>query len=129
METAQGEEVEEASDKGSETILREEIRTTVMGAPPRLSAMPEGWLPELGSIPSDPITEVHSLGDLHGWAPGLITSLIEHQLATVEVNGLSLYTKTKGGTYELDEENINTVFPEPYSEYKESIWKLTAVIW
>ena len=120
METAQGEEVEEASDKGSETILREEIGTTVMGSPPRLSAMPEGWLPELGSIPSDPITEVHSLGDLHGWAPGLITYLIEHQLATVEVNGLSLYTKIKGGTYELDEENINTVFPDPYSEYKES---------
>lgn len=46
--------------------------------------------PDLGDHRFHRLETIHVLGDLHGWAPGLITYLIEHNLATIEVNGLSL---------------------------------------
>ena len=46
--------------------------------------------PDLGDHRFHQLETIHVLGDLHGWAPGLITYLIEHDLATIEVNGLSL---------------------------------------
>ena len=46
--------------------------------------------PDLGDHRFHQLETLHVLGDLHGWAPGLITYLIEHDLATIEVNGLSL---------------------------------------
>jgi hypothetical protein len=36
------------------------------------------------------LNTIHVLGDLHGWAPGLITYLIEHKLAHIEINGVVL---------------------------------------
>ena len=36
--------------------------------------------PELKECKFNSPNEVHVLGDLHGWAPGLITYLIEHKL-------------------------------------------------
>ena len=46
--------------------------------------------PDLGDHRFHQLETIHVLGDLHGWAPGLITYLIEHNLATIEINGLSL---------------------------------------
>ena len=46
--------------------------------------------PDLGEHKFHQLETIHVLVDLHGWAPGLITYLIEHDLATIEVNGLSL---------------------------------------
>ena len=46
--------------------------------------------PELGDHRFLQLETIHVLGDLHGWAPGLITYLIEHNLASIEINGLSL---------------------------------------
>jgi len=46
--------------------------------------------PDLGNHRFHQLETIHVLGDLHGWAPGLITYLIEHNLATIEINGLSL---------------------------------------
>ena len=46
--------------------------------------------PDLGEHALQQLGTIHVLGDLHGWAPGLITYLIEHELATIEINGLSL---------------------------------------
>ena len=36
------------------------------------------------------LNTIHVLGDLHGWAPGLITYLIEHKLARIEISGVVL---------------------------------------
>ena len=46
--------------------------------------------PDLGEHTFHQLETIHVLGDLHGWAPGLITYLIEYDLATIEINGLSL---------------------------------------
>ncbi|MDA8638772.1 metallophosphoesterase [Candidatus Poseidonia alphae] len=46
--------------------------------------------PDLGEHMFHQLETIHVLGDLHGWAPGLINYLIEHDLATIEINGLSL---------------------------------------
>ena len=46
--------------------------------------------PDLGEHTFHQLETIHVLGDLHGWAPGLITYLIEHDLAAIEINGLSL---------------------------------------
>ena len=45
------------------------------------------------------------LGDLHGWAPGLITYLIEHKLASIEINGVLL-----GENGVLDTRSMMNVF-------------------
>ena len=49
--------------------------------------------PEFTERPNTRLKHLHVLGDLHGWAPGLITYLITHKLATIEINGMSLGSK------------------------------------
>lgn len=109
-----------STEEGSPTELVEDSENTVLAPPNLTSAMPDGWRPQLGEVPSVPIERVHSLGDLHGWAPGLITYLIENQLATVEVNDRALYRTVKGGRYEPDEANLRAVFPEPIRYFEET---------
>ena len=77
---------------------------------------PEGWKPKPGSVPKKPITKVHALGDLHGWAPGLITYLTHHQLAKIEINGRATY-KSKKGKLSIDAKAMKELFPHPL-EYK-----------
>jgi hypothetical protein len=48
---------------------------------------------------------VHVLGDLHGWAPGLITYLITQKLATIKINGMYL-----GADGVLDDRAMNNLF-------------------
>ena len=46
--------------------------------------------PALGKITDESIEVLHSIGDIHGWAPGLISYLIKNKLAEIEINGFSL---------------------------------------
>lgn len=109
-----------SGEEDSSTQLSDDEGGTVLAPSPRTSAMPEGWRPPLGAVPKVPITKVHSLGDLHGWAPGLITYLIENQLATIEVDGLALYKKSKHGRFEINVSNLSTVFPEPVLHFQKT---------
>ena len=61
--------------------------------------------PELKECKFNSPNEVHVLGDLHGWAPGLITYLIEHKLASIEINGVLL-----GENGVLDTRSMMNVF-------------------
>lgn len=65
--------------------------------------------PELGTLRNTPIKKVHSLGDLHGWAPGLIAYLIHHQLAEIEIDGYPM--QTESGDLHVD--NLNAAFQSP----------------
>jgi hypothetical protein len=51
------------------------------------------------------LKKLHVLGDLHGWAPGLITYLITHKLASININGMLL-----GSEGIVDERAINNLF-------------------
>lgn len=70
---------------------------------------PAPQTPPMGEIDTTPITTVHSLGDLHGWAPGLISYLIENKLATVSIGGAPM--QHDDGTLHI--ENLNSAFPNP----------------
>ena len=61
--------------------------------------------PDLRECKFNSPKEVHVLGDLHGWAPGLITYLIEHKLASIEINGVLL-----GENGALDTRSMMNVF-------------------
>ena len=45
------------------------------------------------------------MGDIHGWAPGLINYLVHNQLAEISIDGLDLGLDGK-----INEENLNTLF-------------------
>jgi len=72
--------------------------------------------PNLGDIVDSPIEILHSIGDLHGWAPGLISYLINKKLATIEIDGYPLQDN-KGA---LDAEILNEIFPEPISRLQKT---------
>ena len=72
----------------------------------------EGWVPLQTPLPLLPIEKVFSLGDLHGWAPGLITYLTHHQLAKIEINGVKTYQE-RGGKLSVDIANMSSIFPDP----------------
>ena len=50
--------------------------------------------PSAGSIRAKvndkPITTLHALGDLHGWAPGLINYMMHHELAALSISGKNM---------------------------------------
>ena len=70
--------------------------------------------PSLGKISNAPIEVLHSIGDIHGWAPGLITYLINNKLAEIEINGFPLQDKSG----KLNEENMNEIFPNPVDWFR-----------
>ena len=72
--------------------------------------------PDLGEIVDSPIEILHSIGDLHGWAPGLISYLINKKLATIEIDGYPLQDN-KGL---LDVEILKKIFPEPISRLQKT---------
>ncbi len=72
-------------------------------APPDPDSSPR--TPELGKARRGPPSKLHVLGDLHGWAPGLINYLISHQLAEVKVGGVSLGSKGR-----IDEDAMQRIF-------------------
>ena len=72
--------------------------------------------PKLGKISDDPIEIIHSIGDLHGWAPGLISYLINNKLATIEIDGYPLQDE-KGI---LNDKNLKQIFPNPIRTLKQT---------
>ena len=50
-----------------------------------------------------PLKEIHALGDLHGWAPGLITYLVHHGLAEISIDGISMGYKDNLNTQALQD--------------------------
>ncbi len=46
--------------------------------------------PSLGKLRKGNPSTIHALGDLHGWAPGLINYLLSHELAEISIDGISL---------------------------------------
>ena len=46
--------------------------------------------PSLGNLRASCPEKIHVLGDIHGWAPGLINYLISHKLADISIQGKTL---------------------------------------
>jgi len=57
-------------------------------------------------------TIVHALGDLHGWAPGLINYLTAHGLAKIEISGIKVYKLNSKGAMSVDEVAMGLLFPD-----------------
>ena len=55
---------------------------------------------------------IHALGDLHGWAPGLIGYLTEHNLAKIEISGQKIYSEDEHGKISLNVDAMNILFPD-----------------
>jgi len=108
-EVKQEEAVNELSGKTTLVFTQEEAE-----APLTYPSGPEaeGWVPLQSEIPLEPIEKVFSLGDLHGWAPGLITYLTHHQLAKIEINGVKLYQEREG-KLSVHIANMSSIFPDP----------------
>ena len=62
-------------------------------------------VPGLGVCRSGTPSVIHSLGDLHGWAPSLITYLITNKLADISIDGRPL-----GSGGEVDSEVMEAFF-------------------
>ena len=61
---------------------------------------------------SEQSTRIHALGDLHGWAPGLIGYLTQHNLAKIEISGEKVYTESEDGKISLNLEAMSNLFPD-----------------
>ena len=66
------------------------------------------------------IHTLHALGDIHGWAPGLINYMRSHGLARLSIGGK-----------ELDDEGMLSLFPDPMERIAEQRdlpgWALTTI--
>lgn len=108
-EVKQEEAADELSGKTTLVFTQEEVEL-----PPTYPSGPEaeGWIPLQIEVPLEPIEKVFSLGDLHGWAPGLITYLTHHQLAKIEINGLKTYHEREG-KLSVNITNMASIFSDP----------------
>jgi len=50
--------------------------------------------------PTNGLLDIFTLGDVHGWAPGLANYIVEHNLAEITINGMPY------------EKNANKIFPD-----------------
>lgn len=66
-------------------------------------------VPPVGKISGSAPKKIFALGDLHGWAPGLITYLVTNRLATIAIDGLAL----DDGAGTLNTDALHEVFPDP----------------
>ena len=100
-------------------VKKQDDESISSGLPSNLGPEAEDWTPKVRDIPSSPIRRVKAVGDLHGWAPGLVSYLTLNQLAKIEINGLKMYEEgVDTGELSLHEENVNTVFPNQASSYR-----------
>ena len=108
-EVKQEEAADELSGKTTLVFTQEEVEPS-----PNYPSGPEakGWIPLQIEVPLEPIEKVFSLGDLHGWAPGLITYLTHHQLAKIEINGRKTYHEREG-KLSVNITNMASIFPDP----------------
>ena len=65
--------------------------------------------PEFRPPKENKITKIHSLGDLHGWAPGLISYLVSHNLAEIFIDGYPMQDESG----ELHRKHMDEAFPDP----------------
>ena len=72
--------------------------------------------PVFGKTSHSPIEIFHSIGDIHGWAPGLIAYLITNKLAVIEIDGYPL--QDDNGV--LDAKALEHTFPNPIKRLKMS---------
>lgn len=116
--TSQGREVERASgameeelapapDSGTEATQVVDDETAIIERVDANDSTPQS--PTMCELLTTSIKKVHALGDLHGWAPGLITYLIQHRLAEIEIDGYPMQTKDG----DLHVENLNATFQSP----------------
>ena len=61
--------------------------------------------PTLGNLRGKCPEKIHVLGDIHGWAPGLINYLIKHKLADISIQGKQL-----GSDGEINETHMEYFF-------------------
>lgn len=61
---------------------------------------------------STSIEKVKAIGDLHGWAPGLITYLISNQLAKIYINNKPMFVENNDGL-KIDENELKRIFRDP----------------
>lgn len=81
---------------------------------------PEKKTPELNK--NDDATNshrIHALGDLHGWAPGLISYLTHHNLAKIEISGLKVYKDSSKGKISIDIDVMCNLFPDLVEHFAE----------
>jgi hypothetical protein len=57
-------------------------------------------------------SRVHALGDLHGWAPGLISYLTHHNLAKIEISGIKVFDSQDDGKISLNIDSMCELFPD-----------------
>jgi hypothetical protein len=55
---------------------------------------------------------IHALGDLHGWAPGLIIYLTRNNLAKIEISGVKVYDESSKGIISLNVDAMCRLFPD-----------------
>lgn len=70
-------------------VLDESVYASLKDASESEEEAPDTPSPEPVKKPQ-PLKEIHALGDLHGWAPGLITYLVHHGLAEISIDGISM---------------------------------------
>jgi len=75
---------------------------------------PEKKMTKIEVVESDAseATIVHALGDLHGWAPGLINYLTAHGLAKIEISGIKVYKLSSKGAMSVDHKAMGLLFPD-----------------
>ena len=75
---------------------------------------PEKKMTKIEVVESDAseATTVHALGDLHGWAPGLINYLTAHGLAKIEISGIKVYKLNSKGAMSVDHKAMGLLFPD-----------------
>lgn len=81
-----------------------------------------GWKPKIENFSTKSLNKIRALGDLHGWAPGLITYLTNHQLAKIDINGLPMYIQSakKDKSLQIHTENMKKLFPIPLEYFEQN---------
>jgi hypothetical protein len=73
---------------------------------------PEKKSPVMVSNDASHTKIIHALGDLHGWAPGLINYLTQHGLAKIEISGTQVYDEDQDGNLTVNGQAMSMLFPD-----------------
>ncbi|MHA1821912.1 MAG: metallophosphoesterase [Promethearchaeota archaeon] len=110
--------VEEGNDFGKLINTPTDISDKMIGGPEQL-----GWQPKLRVRTIHEFSYIYALGDLHGWAPGLITYLTTNQLAKIYINDLPLFIEEELNNknhLRINHNNLKKLFPNPIDYYNKS---------
>ena len=82
---------------------------------------PEKWISDVNlDDDASNSSRVHALGDLHGWAPGLISYLTHHNLAKIEISGIKVYDSQADGKISLNIDSMCKLFPDLHDHLSQS---------